>query len=130
MESALSLLAKFEPYREIPKVAALVATLDGLARGLHAQLLREFQLQWLVTDPFADEAAPGASFESRQAARDAQDAVRLPVTRMCSCAPCLRHAAEHMLCKSCFSRTCHAYVLLWLRAKPVACLPAFMQALF
>jgi hypothetical protein len=77
LESVLCLMETFERYDSVPKVAALRDTVDMLAKGLHAQLLREFQLQWLVSDPFAGSAvATGASYDERQRARTAQEQVR------------------------------------------------------
>ena len=70
-------MEKFEEYRDIPKVAALRDVVDLLARALHTQLLREFQLQWLVSDPLAGRAAAAdAGFDVKQQLRAEQEQAR------------------------------------------------------
>ena len=67
----------FEPYHDIPKVQSLREIVELLSRSLHSQLLREFQLQWLVTDPFAGRHANAdSSYDEKQAIRAEQEQVR------------------------------------------------------
>lgn len=85
LESALCLMEKFEPYHDIPKVQSLEEVVEVLSRGLHQQLLREFQLQWLVTDPFAGRhATADSSYDEKQAIRTEQEQVRAAAPLTCT----------------------------------------------
>jgi hypothetical protein len=76
LESVLCLMEKFEPYHDIPKVQSLKDMVDLIARSLHQQLLREFQLQWIVTDPFAGRHIEGSGgYEDKQQMRSEQEQV-------------------------------------------------------
>jgi hypothetical protein len=63
-------MEKFEPYHDIPKVQSLTEIVEVMTRGIHAQLMREFQLQWIVTDPMAGRSVESeSSYEEKQALR-------------------------------------------------------------
>jgi hypothetical protein len=72
---------KFEKYQDVPKVAMFRDMVDLITRNLHQQTLREFQLLWIVADPFAGhfKAGDGASFEERSHMSSEQEKV-LPAT--------------------------------------------------
>lgn len=71
---------KFEKYQDVPKVATFRDMVDLITRNLHQQILREFQLLWIVADPFAGHfsVGEGASFEDRSRMAAEQERVLLP----------------------------------------------------
>lgn len=74
LESVLCLMDNFEAYHHVSKMASLRDTVDVITKSLHSQLLREFQIQWVITDPFqALAVGPDADFDDRQRVKDAED---------------------------------------------------------
>jgi hypothetical protein len=68
---------KFDKYQDVPKVATFRDMVDLITRNLHQQILREFQLLWIVADPFAGHfrIGEGASFEERSRVSAEQEKV-------------------------------------------------------
>lgn len=77
LESVLCLMEKFERYQDVPKVAAFRDMVDLISKNLHQQILREFQLLWIVSDPFAGRFAvsENSSYEDKQQLRTDQEQV-------------------------------------------------------
>lgn len=77
LESVLCLMDKFEKYQDVPKVATFRDMVDLITRNLHQQILREFQLLWIVADPFAGHfrGGEGATFEERRRMASEQEKV-------------------------------------------------------
>jgi hypothetical protein len=84
LESALCLMEKFEAYQDIPKVQSLNEIVEVMTRGLHTQLMREIQLQWVVTDPMAGRSVDGnSSYEEKEAHRlELEQVTRHPSMRV------------------------------------------------
>lgn len=75
-------MEKFERYQDVPKVGAFRDMVDLISRNLHQQILREFQLLWIVSDPFAGRFAvsDNSTYEEKQQLRIEQEQVWLPFT--------------------------------------------------
>jgi hypothetical protein len=71
-------MEKFERYTDVPKVAAFRDMVDLITRNVHQQVLREFQLLWVISDPFAGRGltlAEGATYDEKQRVRTEQEQV-------------------------------------------------------
>lgn len=77
LESVLCLMEKFERYQDVPKVAAFRDMVDLISKNLHQQIIREFQLLWIVSDPFVGRfsVSENSSYEDKQQLRTEQEQV-------------------------------------------------------
>lgn len=77
LDSVLCLMDRFGKYHDVPKVATFRDMVELITRNLHQQIIREFQLLWIVSDPFAAHFSvnEGTSFEERSRVASQQEKV-------------------------------------------------------